>query len=104
MNARTLLFRLLKDGLLDIRESSYQNNERVFFLSDMFHVLPSILEQVADRTEPYDLALQLFREWAETRGESYIKWLDQTIEQTKRQLAEQSDLYRNQDLNENNLL
>jgi hypothetical protein len=81
---------MLRNALLDIRASA-NDADRVYFLADVFHVLPSILEKVADEPTSFDKALQLFHEWVADRGDKYVSWFDETVELTKSQLASRSN-------------
>lgn len=84
MDARELLYRLMYQALVEMREEGHTiQNKKVFYLADLVHTLPLQLEQKSQDDDSYDDILRMVQVRAEDKG--LQQWLDQVI-------SEQSNL------------
>jgi hypothetical protein len=82
MDNRKVLYDLLYNALINIREEAYTiGNKRIFGLADFVHNLPSMLEMAGDDKQKLDAILKELEIKAEHDG--YKSWLDRMKDQTR---------------------
>ena len=81
MNSKELIYRLIYQALLDIREASYEGkgSHGIFKLADLFHNIPLKLAKITNDNEAYDDLVADLRDKARLKG--YDSWLENCIRQ-----------------------
>jgi hypothetical protein len=82
MNDREMIYRLMYESLLEIRDAARESRDtRIFRLADLLHNVPLQLERVIEGKKTYDQVLQSVRARAKETG--CEKWVEQSLADLK---------------------